>query len=186
MKDNLENGIKEVLVSEEELRAKVAELGEILTNEYRGKNPLVVCILKGAVLFISDIIRQMPISLDIDFLAISSYDDGTTSSGVVRILKDLNTPVEGRDILIVEDILDTGRTLDYIIRLLGERKPNSIKICSLLVKPSREEIHVNVDYVGFTMPNEFVVGYGLDYAGKYRNLPYIGVLKPEIYENDSE
>ncbi len=176
----MEKDIKKVLVSKEELETRIKELAKEIGDEYKDKNPLVICVLKGAVIFLTDIIREMQIPLDIDFMAVSSYE-GIKSKGVVQIIKDLNEPIEGRDLIIMEDILDTGTTLDYIIRLLEERCPNSIKICSLLIKQGTEKIHVNVDYYGFYIPDEFAVGYGLDYNGKYRNLPYIGVLKEEVY-----
>ncbi|MCR8969673.1 hypoxanthine phosphoribosyltransferase [Facklamia sp. 7083-14-GEN3] len=178
----LEQDVLKVLVTEEELRATVQRLGKEITANYQGKEVLVVGILRGAALFMADLIRQMDCYVEIDFMDVSSYGSATESSGEVKIIKDLNSSVEGKDILIVEDIIDTGRTLKYIIDLLNFRKANSIKICSLLDKAERRiEADVKVDYVGVEVPNEFVVGYGLDYDQKYRNLPYIGVLKPEIY-----
>lgn len=178
----LEQDIIKVLVTEEELKATVQRLGQELTAVYQDKNVLVIGILRGASLFMADIIRAMDCYLEIDFMDISSYGSGTESSGEVKIIKDLSESVEGKDILIVEDIIDTGRTLKYIIELLKFRKANSIRICSLLDKAARRtEADVKVDYVGVEVPNEFVVGYGLDYNQRYRNLPYIGVLKPEIY-----
>ncbi|MGX7108790.1 hypoxanthine phosphoribosyltransferase [Facklamia miroungae] len=178
----LEQDVLKILVTEEELRATVQRLGKEITTHYQGKEVLVVGILRGAALFMADLIRQMDCYVEIDFMDVSSYGSATESSGEVKIIKDLNNSVEGKDILIVEDIIDTGRTLKYIIDLLKFRKANSIKICSLLDKAERRiEADVTVDYVGVEVPNEFVVGYGLDYDQKYRNLPYIGVLKPEIY-----
>ncbi|MCR2032479.1 hypoxanthine phosphoribosyltransferase [Anaerofustis stercorihominis] len=176
----MKEDIKEILITEEELKEKVQELGKILTKDYKDKNPLVICVLRGAVMFLSDLLREIDTFVDMDFMAVSSYE-GTNSSGVVNIVKDLTTNIEGRDVLIVEDILDTGRTLDYLMRILKQRHPNSMKICSLLIKKGREEIKVPVDYYGFYIPNEFVVGYGLDYDDKYRNLKYIGILKEEVY-----
>jgi len=177
----MEADIKEVLISENELQAKIKELGETLSRDYQDKSPLMVCVLKGAVLFMSDLIREMKIPVQMDFMAVSSYGASTESSGVVRIIKDLDTTIEGRDIIIVEDIIDTGLTLSYLIDLLNRRNINSIKIITLLDKPHRRTVNLKPDYCGFTIPDEFVVGYGLDYAEKYRNLPYIGVLKPEVY-----
>ena len=176
----MKEDIKEILITEEELKEKVQELGKILTKDYKDKNPLVICVLRGAVMFLSDLLREIDTFVDMDFMAVSSYE-GTNSSGVVNIVKDLKTNIEGRDVLIVEDILDTGRTLDYLMRILNQRHPKSMKICSLLIKKGREEIKVPVDYYGFYIPNEFVVGYGLDYDDKYRNLKYIGILKEEVY-----
>ncbi|EDS72244.1 hypoxanthine phosphoribosyltransferase [Anaerofustis stercorihominis] len=176
----MKEDIKEILITEEELKEKVQELGKILTKDYKDKNPLVICVLRGAVMFLSDLLREIDTFVDMDFMAVSSYE-GTNSSGVVNIVKDLTTNIEGRDVLIVEDILDTGRTLDYLMRILNQRHPKSMKICSLLIKKGREEIKVPVDYYGFYIPNEFVVGYGLDYDDKYRNLKYIGILKEEVY-----
>lgn len=178
----LEKDIERVLVTEEELAEAVKRLGEAITRDYQGKEILVVGILRGASLFMADVIRQIDCYLEIDFMDVSSYGTATESSGEVKIIKDLDTSVEGKHVLIVEDIIDTGRTLQYLINLLKVRKAASIKICSLLDKPSRRIMtDVIVDYVGVEVPNEFVVGYGLDYEQKYRNLPYIGVLKESIY-----
>ncbi|MBG9980671.1 hypoxanthine phosphoribosyltransferase [Facklamia sp. DSM 111018] len=178
----LEQDILSVLVTEEELKATVKRLGKELTEEYQGKDVIVVGILRGAALFMTDLIREMDCYLEIDFMDVSSYGDATESTGEVRIIKDLDSTVDGKEILIVEDIIDTGRTLKYLVDLLKVRNAKSIKICSLLDKPSRRIMSdLTVDYVGVEVPNEFVVGYGLDYKQKYRNLPYIGVLKPEIY-----
>lgn len=180
----MNNDIEKVLYSKEEIENKVASLGQQLSKDYEGKKPLVICILKGAILFMSDIVRKMDIPLEMDFMDISSYGGGTISTGEVRILKDLDTSVKGRDVLVVEDIVDTGRTLKALSELLLQREAKSIKICTLLNKPDRRVEGIDVDYVGFKVPDEFVVGYGMDYAGKYRNLPYVGVLKPAIYENN--
>jgi hypoxanthine phosphoribosyltransferase len=172
----------QVLVSEEELQAKVQELGAAIAADYEDKNPLIISVLKGATVFVADLIRAMDIHLGIDFIATSSYGDNDTSSGVVRILKDLETSISGRHLIVVEDIVDTGRTLSYLLKMLKARQPASIKLCVLLDKPDRRDVPIEADYVGFTIPDYFVVGYGLDYAEKYRNLPFVGVLKPELYQ----
>lgn len=178
------NDIEQVLITEEEIKEKIKELGEKISNDYKDSdNLLLIGVLKGAVVFMADLIRHIDIPLNIDFMAVSSYGSSTESSGVVRILKDLDETVEGKDILIVEDIIDSGLTLSYMCDILRSRKPNSIKICTLLDKPSRRKIDLKVDYTGFEIPDYFVVGYGLDYAEKYRNLPDICVLKPEVYQN---
>ncbi|HZK35309.1 MAG TPA: hypoxanthine phosphoribosyltransferase [Bacillota bacterium] len=174
--------VEKVLISEEQLMERVKELGQQITEDYKEKNLLVIVILKGAVIFASDLIKQVKLPLAMDFMAVSSYGASTKSSGVVRILKDLDEQVEGKDILIVEDIVDTGLTLHYLIENLLSRKPNSIKVCCCLDKPTSRTADVEVDYVGFSIPDEFVIGYGLDYAQKYRNLPYIGVLAQEAYK----
>lgn len=168
-----------ILVGEQELKERVQELGRQITDDYRGKNLVMIGILKGAVLFLSDLIKEIKLPLVIDFMAVSSYGSSTKSSGVVRILKDLDEEIEGKDVLIVEDIVDTGLTLHYLVDNLKSRKPASLKICCCLDKPSRRAIPVKVDYVGFSIPDEFVVGYGLDYGEKYRNLPYIGILNTD-------
>lgn len=173
--------IKKILIEEEELQAKVAELGALITRDYKGKNLLIICVLKGAVIFTSDLIRKIDLPLDIDFMAISSYGANTKSSGVVRILKDLDMSIEGKDVLIVEDIIDSGLTLAYLVENLKSRGPESVEICTILDKKERRTIDLDIKYTGFVVPDEFVVGYGLDYAEKYRNLPYIAVLKEEIY-----
>jgi hypoxanthine phosphoribosyltransferase len=179
---DLENDIAKILITREQLQTRIAELGNTISHDYAGKDLLLVCILKGGVLFLSDLVRATRIPHAFDFMAISSYGGARTeSSGVVRILMDLNTSIENRNVLIVEDIVDTGRTLSYIIENLRTRNPASLKICALLNKPSRREVEVAIDYIGFNVPNEFVVGYGLDYNEVYRNLPFIGVLKPEMY-----
>ena len=173
--------IAEILVTREALAQRVAELGKQITNDYQGKRLLLLGVLKGAVLFLVDLARQIQLPLEIDFMATSSYGASTQSSGIVRILKDLEDSVEGQHILVVEDIVDSGLTLDYLLRSLAARSPASIKVCGLLIKDRPRELTVPVDYVGFTIPDRFVVGYGLDYAERYRNLPYVGVLKPELY-----
>lgn len=173
--------IKEVLISEEQLAAKVAELGAQISRDFAGKNLLMVSVLKGSVVFMADLMRQITIPARIDFMAVSSYGAGVKTSGVVRILKDLEIPLEGYDVLVVEDILDSGMTLNYLRGILKERNPKSISIATLLDKPDRRQVDITPDYVGFVIPDEFVVGYGLDYSEKYRNLPYVGVLKPSVY-----
>lgn len=175
------NDIQEVLYSEEQISQKVKELGERLTADFEGKNPLVICVLKGAFIFMSDLVKEIKTPLEIDFMAVSSYGQSTVSSGVVRILKDLDTTVENRDVLIVEDIIDSGLTLSYLIDVLNHRNAKSVTVCTLFDKPARRKVDLAPDYKGYTLPDEFVVGYGLDYAEKYRNLPFIGILKPEVY-----
>lgn len=181
MKDNMREDVLRVLLSEEEIRAKVKEMGQKITEDYKNSNLMLVTVLKGAVVFLADIMRQIDVPAEIDFMVVSSYGSGVKSSGVVKIVKDLDVPLEGKDILIVEDILDSGLTLSYIKELLASRGPRSIKIATLLDKPSRRKVDLQADYVGFSVPDEFVIGYGLDYDEKYRNLPYIGILKPEVY-----
>ncbi len=172
--------MERILLSEEEIKECVAKLGKQLVEEYEGKNPVFLGILKGVVVFFADMIRAVPIPCDIDFLAVSSYGSGT-NSGQLKFHKDVSVPIKGRHVVILEDILDSGRTLSHVVAHLNEMEPASLKICTLLNKPSRREAPIDADYVGFTIPNEFVVGYGLDFAERYRNLPFIGVLKPEIY-----
>lgn len=182
---NLENDLAKILITREQLERRIDELGQAISRDYAGKDLLLVCILKGGILFLSDLMRAIRIPHAIDFMAISSYGGTRTeSSGVVRILMDLNTNITNRNVLIVEDIIDTGRTLAYITEMLKTRDPASLKICTLLNKPSRREVQVPLDYVGFDIPNEFVVGYGLDYNEIYRNLPFIGVLKTELYAHE--
>ncbi|WP_041085368.1 hypoxanthine phosphoribosyltransferase [Jeotgalibacillus soli] len=173
--------IEKVLYTEEQLQEKIKELGSQLTEEYKDSYPLVIGVLKGALPFMADLIKRMDVYLEMDFMDVSSYGNSTVSSGEVKIIKDLNTKVEGRDILILEDIIDSGLTLNYLVDLFRYRKAKSIKIVTLLDKPSGRKADVKADYVGFVVPDAFVVGYGLDYAERYRNLPYIGILKPEIY-----
>ena len=177
----LTDDIHEVLITEQQIADKVAELGQRISKDYENKNPLLLSVLKGSVVFVSDLLRKLTVACDIDFLSVTSYGKGTKSSGVVRILRDLDTDISNRHILVVEDILDSGLTLSYILEMLKARNPASIKLCTLLDKPSRRQVPVEVDYTGFVIPDEFVVGYGLDYGEVYRNLPYIGILKPEIY-----
>ncbi|MFP5504471.1 MAG: hypoxanthine phosphoribosyltransferase [Candidatus Sericytochromatia bacterium] len=174
--------IEQVLLSEQQIADRVRELGEQLTRDYQDKqNLLLIGVLRGVAVFFGDIMRQVDLELDIDFLSVSSYGSSTRSSGVVRILKDLDESITGRHVVIIEDIIDSGLTLSYLVRLLQERRPASLEICTLLDKPSRRLIEVPVKYVGFTIPDQFVVGYGLDYDQKFRNLPFVGVLKPEVY-----
>lgn len=175
------NDVEKVLLTREQLQEKVKELGKKISEDYKDKNLMIICVLKGGVVFTTDLIREITVPLELDFMAISSYGASTSTSGVVRILKDLETNIEGKDILIVEDIIDSGLTLKYLKEMLISRGPNSVKICTILNKPQRRQENVKVDYIGFDIPDEFVVGYGLDYAEKYRNLPFVGVLKPEIY-----
>jgi hypoxanthine phosphoribosyltransferase len=174
----LEQAVAEILIDRDTLQRRIAELGEEISADYAGRDLLLVGVLKGAVFFMADLMRGLTIPCEIDFMAISSYGDSTDSSGVVRILKDLDINIEGRDVLVVEDIIDSGLTLSYLMRNLEAREPASLEICALLTKPERREIEVPVRYVGFEIPNRFVIGYGLDFGERYRNLPYVGVLDP--------
>jgi hypoxanthine phosphoribosyltransferase len=176
----LEAAVTEVLIDQEALQRRIAELGDEISADYAGRDLLLVGVLKGAVFFMADLMRGLSIPCEIDFMAISSYGDSTDSSGVVRILKDLDINIEGRDVLVVEDIIDSGLTLSYLMRNLEAREPASLEICALLTKPERREIEVPVRYVGFEIPNRFVIGYGLDFGERYRNLPYVGVLDPRL------
>ena len=178
----MKNDIAKILISEQELADKVNELGAQISKDYEGKNLMMVSVLKGSVVFMADLMRAITINASIDFMSVSSYGSGTKTSGVVRIIKDLEDDLTGRDILIVEDILDSGMTLSYLSKHIMSKGASSIKIATLLDKPERRKVDVYPDYKGFVVPDEFVVGYGLDYDEKYRNLPYVGVLKPEIYE----
>lgn len=179
----MHNDIKEIMLTEEQIRNKVKELGKILTAEYEGKNPIVVGVLKGVAIFYADMIREIKVPCQMDFMRISSYA-GTHSTGNMMVHQDLSADIKDRHVLILEDIFDTGNSLDFTVKHLKSRGPASIKICTLLDKPERRNPRVTLqaDYTGFTIPNEFVVGYGLDYDEAYRNLPYIGILKPEVYE----
>ena len=181
MNDNMKEDVLRVLLSEDEIREKARELGGKITADYKNSNLMLVTVLKGAVVFLADLMRQIDVPAEIDFMVVSSYGSGVKSSGVVKIVKDLDVPLAGKDILIVEDILDSGLTLSYIKELLESRGPRSIRIATLLDKPSRRKVDLQADYIGFSVPDEFVIGYGLDYDEKYRNLPYIGILKPEVY-----
>ena len=177
----LEQDIERVLFSEEELDRRVSEIAAEINRDYAGKEPMLISVLRGSFVFMADLIRKIEVPCTVDFMSVSSYGRGTTSSGQVQITKDLSDDIEGKDIIVVEDILDSGNTLSYLLQLLQARKPASMKLCTLLDKPDRRVKEVHVDYTGFTIPDEFVVGYGLDYPEKYRNLPYIGILKPEVY-----
>lgn len=179
---SLYDDVAEVLISEEQIQQRIAELAARIQSDFAGEQILIIAVLKGALLFLADLIRHIDLPLAIDFLAVSSYGSGTESSGVVRILKDLDETIEQRHVIIVEDIVDSGRTLDYLLRMLRQRNPTTLHVCTLLDKRDRREIEVPIDYVGFEVPDAFVVGYGLDFAEHYRQLPFIGVLKPEIYE----
>ena len=176
----VKDAVGEVLIEEEPLQARIAELGAEISAEYEGRDLPLVGVLKGAVFFMADLMRELSIPCEIDFMAISSYGAATDSSGVVRILKDLDTNIAGRDVLVVEDIIDSGLTLSYLMRSLKARKPATLEICALLTKPERREIDVPVKFVGFEIPNKFVIGYGLDFAERYRNLPYVAVLHPNL------
>ncbi len=176
----LDDGVAEVLIDAERLQQRVADLGAQISADYAGRDLLLIAVLKGSVLFLADLMRHITVPHSIDFMATSSYE-GTQSSGVVRILKDLDMSIEGRDVLIVEDIIDTGYTLDYLLRILRERNPSSLRVCALLNKRERRRVEIPIDYIGFDIPNKFVIGYGLDFNEIYRNLPYVGVLRPELY-----
>lgn len=178
-----DNVIERVLFSEEELKTRIKELGAEIGREYAGRKPLMIGILKGSVMFFADLLREIEGDLEIDFMAISSYGNGVKSSGEVKMIKDLDHKIEGKDVIIVEDIVDSGYTMKYLTGVLSARNPASIRICTLLDKPSRRETDVRVDYKGFEVGDEFVVGYGLDYAGLYRNVPFIGILKRSVYEH---
>lgn len=178
----LQQDIQRTLFSQEEIDRRLEELAAEINRDYAGKEPMLISVLRGSFVFMADLTRKITLPCTVDFMAVSSYGKGTTSSGQVQITKDLSDDIEGKDILVVEDILDSGNTLSYLMKLLQARHPASIRLCTLLDKPERRVVPVQADYVGFTIPDEFVVGYGLDYAEKYRNLPYIGVLKPSVYE----
>jgi hypoxanthine phosphoribosyltransferase len=177
LSSELEVGVQEILIDEATLQARIAELGAEITRDYEGREPLLVGVLKGAIFFMADLMRRIELPCEVDFMAISSYGAGIDSSGVVRILKDLDASIENRNVLIVEDIIDSGLTLSYLLRNLEARRPASLEICALLTKPERRENDVQCRYIGFEIPNRFVIGYGLDFAERYRNLPYVGVLR---------
>jgi len=177
----LHKDIQEVLFTEEAIREKVKELGAAISKDYEGRNPLVICVLKGAFIFMADLAKSITVPIELDFMAVSSYGNAARSSGEVKIIKDLDQSVEGRDVLIVEDIIDSGLTLSYLIDVLERRNALSVRVVALFDKPARRNVDIVPDYVGFQIPDAFVVGYGLDYAEKYRNLPYVGILKPEVY-----
>ena len=178
----LEKDIDHILFSEEQLKARVREIAGQIDRDFAGKEPMLISVLRGSFIFMADLMRSITLPCTVDFMAVSSDGAGTTSSGQVKITKDLSESIEGRDIIVVEDILDSGNTLSYLLQILQARHPASMKLCTLLDKPDRRIKPVHVDYSGFSIPDEFVVGYGLDFAEKYRNLPYIGVLKPCVYE----
>ena len=168
--------VGEILVQADDLQRRVRELGAEISRDYAGKELILVCVLKGAVFFLSDLMRQIDVPCEVDFMAVASYGDATDSSGVVRILKDLDAPIEGRHVLIVEDIVDSGLTLKYLLRNLAARKPKTLEVCALLTKPERRKAQIDAKYIGFEIPNRFVIGYGLDHVERYRNLPYVAVL----------
>ncbi|MDO8915040.1 MAG: hypoxanthine phosphoribosyltransferase [Coriobacteriia bacterium] len=173
--------IQEIILSEEQVRARVAEIGAQISRDYEGRSVLLVAVLRGAALFIADLARAITVPVELDFMAVSSYGSSTKSSGVVRILKDLDETIEDRDVLVIEDILDTGLTLKYLLKNLASRKPASLEVVTLLNKEGKQRVPISCKYIGFAIPDEFVVGYGLDFSEKYRNLPYIGILKPAAY-----
>jgi len=175
--------IESVIISEEQIRERVIELGAEISRDYAGGSVLLVAVLRGAVLFVADLARAIDIPVELDFMAVSSYGSSTKSSGVVRILKDLDEQIEGRHVLVVEDILDTGLTLKYLLKNLASRKPASLEVVTLLNKEGKQRVPISCKYIGFTVPDEFVVGYGLDFAEHYRNLPYVGVLRPSAYQD---
>ena len=178
--ETVKDAVGEILIEEDALQARITEVGQEVSKAYEGRDLLLVGVLKGAVFFMADLMRELTVPCEIDFMAISSYGAATDSSGVVRILKDLDVNIAGRDVLVVEDIIDSGLTLSYLMRSLRARKPASLEICALLTKPDRREIDVPVKFVGFEIPNKFVIGYGLDFAERYRNLPYVAVLHPDL------
>ena len=173
--------VEEVLLTGDQVQARVLELGAELAADYEGRDPVLVSVLKGSIIFLADLVRATPIPLSIDLMEVSSYGASTESSGQVRILKDLSSSIAGREVLVVEDIIDTGLTLNYLLRYLHDKGPASIRICCLLDKPARRLAPIEIDYRGFTIPDRFVIGYGLDYGEHYRNLPYVGVLRPSVY-----
>jgi len=177
----LNENISRMILSEDEIQSRVRELGEQILRDYQGRALLLVGVLRGAAIFVADLVRAIPGRVEMDFMAVSSYGSTTKSSGVVRILKDLDEDIEGRDVLVIEDILDTGLTLKYLLRNLASRKPASLEVVTLLQKEGKQQVPIDCKYVGFSIPDEFVVGYGLDYAERFRNLPYIGILKPSVY-----
>ena len=175
--------IESIIISEQQLRSRIAELGAQISVDYAGERVLLVAVLRGAALFMADLARQITVPVEIDFMAVSSYGSSTKSSGVVRILKDLDEQIEGRHVLVVEDILDTGLTLKYLLKNLASRKPASLEVATLLSKEGKQRVPISCKYIGFSVPDEFVVGFGLDFAERYRNLPYIGVLRPSAYQD---
>lgn len=182
--NKMHDDMEKVLITEEQLKARVAELGREISADYEGKSPVLISVLRGSYIFMADLTRNLDCFCTVDFMAVSSYGGGTVSSGQVNIIKDLSESIEGKDVIVVEDILDSGNTLSYLMQLLQARHPASVKLATLLDKPARRVKPITADYVGFSVPDEFVVGYGLDYDELYRNLPYIGVLKPRVYEKN--
>lgn len=178
--------LSEILLSEEKIAEIVKNMGQQISKDYEGKNLLLVSVLKGSLIFMADLMRHITVPCSIDFLSVSSYGSGTSTTGEVRILKDLDASLEGKDVLVVEDILDSGVTLSYLLKNLSARNPSSIRLCTLLDKPERRRINVHADYIGASIPDAFIVGYGLDYSEKYRNIPYVAVLKPEVYTHEKE
>lgn len=182
-KEFMAKDIEKILITEEEAAKRIKELGEQISRDYAGQEIVVICVLRGASIFFADLCRAISVHMKMDFMAISSYGDAQKTSGIVKITKDADTSITGKHVLVVEDIMDSGYTLKYLCKILNDRQPASVKVACLLDKPSRREVDITPDYCCFTVPNEFVVGFGLDYKGLYRNLPYIGVLKPEVYAN---
>lgn len=178
---SMHDDVEEILLTEEQIQARVGELGRQLAADYEGRFPVLVSVLKGSIVFLADLVRSMPVPLSIDLMELSSYGASTESSGQVRILKDLSGPIKGRDVIVVEDIIDTGLTLNYLLKYLHDRGPATVRICCLLDKPARRLAEIDIDYRGFTIADRFVIGYGLDYDERYRNLPYVGVLRPSVY-----
>ena len=178
---SIHDDVEEILLSGQEIADRVSELGAQLAADYAGRDPVLVSVLKGSIIFLADLIRSMEMPVSLDLMEVSSYGASTETTGQVRILKDLSKPIAGRDVIVVEDIIDTGLTLNYLLKYLRDRSPASIRICCLLDKPARRLAEIDIDYIGFTIPDRFVIGYGLDYNERYRNLPYIGVLKPSVY-----
>ena len=178
----MKNDVKEILYSPEDLTRRIKEMGEKISIDYKGKELVLIGVLKGSVMFMSDLMKEISIPCSMDFMAVSSYGNSTTTTGVVRILKDLDYAIEGKHVLIIEDIIDSGVTLKYLMEYLRNRKPESLEIACLLNKPERRTVEIKVEYIGFNVPDHFLIGFGLDYAEKYRNLPYIGILKEEIYK----
>ena len=177
----IHDDVEQVLLTEEQVRGRVAELGEQLTADYAGREPVLVSVLKGSIIFLADLMREVRLPVSIDLMEVSSYGAATESSGLVRILKDLSGSIEDRDVVVVEDIIDTGLTLNYLLRYLRGKRPASLTVCALLDKPARRLVEIPIDYRGFSIPDQFVVGYGLDFGERYRNLAYVGVLRPEVY-----
>jgi hypoxanthine phosphoribosyltransferase len=181
---SIHDDVEEILLTGEQIRTRVAELGRQLAVDYRDRDPVLVSVLKGSIIFLADLLREMEVPLSIDLMEVSSYGASTESSGQVRILKDLSKPIEGRHVLVVEDIIDTGLTLNYLLKYLADKGPASVRVVCLLDKPARRLAEIPIDYRGFTIPDRFVIGYGLDYNERYRNLPFIGVLKPSVYSGN--